>query len=55
MRATPNDTSNTAATEATTPVEVLSAIEKFAIFMRFLAPPTPSSNTPGGADVDFDR
>ena len=50
---TPNDTSNTG--RATTPVEALSAIEKFALFMRFLAPPTPSSNTPGGAIVDFDR
>ncbi len=31
-------------------VRTLSAIEKFAIFMRFLAPPTPSPDTPGGAD-----
>jgi CxxC motif-containing protein (DUF1111 family) len=28
----------------------LSSIEKFAFFMRFLAPPTPSSDTPGGAE-----
>jgi CxxC motif-containing protein (DUF1111 family) len=28
----------------------LNAIEKFAFFQRFLAPPTPSSTTPGGAD-----
>jgi mono/diheme cytochrome c family protein len=27
----------------------LSAIEKFAFFQRFLAPPTPSSDTPGGS------
>ena len=43
---TPNDTTNT---EATTPTDMLSAIEKFSFFMRFLAPPTPSSDTPGGA------
>jgi len=29
--------------------DVLSDIEHFAVFMRFLAPPTPSTNTPGGA------
>ena len=28
----------------------LAAIEKFALFMRFLAPPTPSPDTPGGKD-----
>ena len=27
----------------------MSAIEKFAFFQRFLAPPTPSTDTPGGA------
>jgi CxxC motif-containing protein (DUF1111 family) len=43
----PNSVTNT---EASTPVEVLSAIEKFSFFMRFLAPPTPSPDTPGGAD-----
>jgi CxxC motif-containing protein (DUF1111 family) len=36
-------------TNAQTPVETLSAIEKFSMFMRFLAPPTPSPDTPGGA------
>ena len=30
-------------------VDALSDIEKFAAFMRFLAPPTPSLDTPGGA------
>ena len=40
--ATPNDTTNTEAGE-------LSAIEKFAFFMRLLAPPQPSATTPGGA------
>ena len=34
--------------EAATPIEALSAIEKFAIFMRLLAPAAPSSDTPGG-------
>jgi CxxC motif-containing protein (DUF1111 family) len=37
-------------TDAQTPVDTLSAIEKFSIFMRFLAAPTPSPDTPGGAD-----
>jgi CxxC motif-containing protein (DUF1111 family) len=36
-------------TDATMPVETLSDIEQFAIFMRFLAPPTPSLDTPGGS------
>jgi CxxC motif-containing protein (DUF1111 family) len=45
---TPNDT--TAAEGATTMVEMLSAVEKFAHFMRFLAPPAPSPDTPGGSD-----
>jgi CxxC motif-containing protein (DUF1111 family) len=35
--------------DATTPVEAMSSIEKFAFFMRLLAPPTPSRTTPGGA------
>jgi CxxC motif-containing protein (DUF1111 family) len=29
--------------------DVLSAVEKFTIFMRFLAPPTPSATMPGGS------
>ena len=43
---TPNSVTDT---EADTPVGVMSAIEKFALFMRFLAPPLPSPDTPGGA------
>jgi len=43
----PNDVTNF---DATTPVEVLGGIERFANFMRFLAPPTPSPDTPGGAN-----
>ena len=35
-------------TEATTTVGILSSIEKFAFFMRLLAPPAPSTDTPGG-------
>jgi CxxC motif-containing protein (DUF1111 family) len=42
----PNDVTNMT---AATPFEGLSGVEKFAIFMRFLAPPTPSSTTPGSA------
>ena len=43
----PNDVTNT---DAKTPLEALSAIQKFAFFMRFLAPPVPSPDAPGGAD-----
>ena len=42
----PNDVTET---EATTTPAGLNAIEKFAFFQRFLAPPTPSLDTPGGA------
>lgn len=49
---TPNDTTN-ADPKKDDPnakdFDVLSDIEKFAIFMRFLAPPTPSTEEPGGA------
>ena len=34
---------------ALTPEDAISAIEKFALFMRFLAPPVPSPDRPGGA------
>ena len=44
--AVPNDVTNT---NAKTPVDAISAIEKFAFFARFLAAPTPSIDTPGGA------
>jgi CxxC motif-containing protein (DUF1111 family) len=43
---TPNDVTNA---DAQTIAEAMSAIEKFSLFMRFLAPPTPSLDTPGGA------
>ena len=42
----PNDVTNT---DANTLLEGISAIEKFAFFMRFAAPPAPSPDTPGGA------
>jgi len=42
----PNDAQNM---DATTVLESVTAIENFANFQRFLAPPMPSSNTPGGA------
>jgi CxxC motif-containing protein (DUF1111 family) len=35
--------------DAATPIDATNAIEKFSDFMRFLAPPTPSTTTPGGA------
>ena len=34
---------------ADTGVGAASSIEKFALFMRFLAPPAPSADSPGGA------
>src|SRR5258707_9230308 len=43
----PNDVTNF---EAVAPIDVLGGIERFANFMRFLAPPTPSPDTPGGAN-----
>jgi len=43
----PNDTQNFDATDAVTGT---TAIQNFANFQRFLAPPTPSSDSPGGAD-----
>jgi CxxC motif-containing protein (DUF1111 family) len=42
----PNDVTNT---DGATGLATVSAIEKFAFFMRFLAPPTPSVSAPGGA------
>jgi CxxC motif-containing protein (DUF1111 family) len=44
---TPNDGTNPP--DAAKPLAVLSDIEVFASFMRFLAPPTPSDSEPGGA------
>jgi CxxC motif-containing protein (DUF1111 family) len=46
MATTPNDITNA---DATTPVTTLSGMELFGNFMRFLAPPVPSPDTPGGA------
>jgi CxxC motif-containing protein (DUF1111 family) len=46
MMPVPNDVTNA---DATTPAAALSSIERFALFMRFLAPPAPSPDTPGGA------
>jgi CxxC motif-containing protein (DUF1111 family) len=42
----PNDTQNM---DATTPLQATTAIQNFTNFMRLLAPPTPSPNSPGGA------
>jgi CxxC motif-containing protein (DUF1111 family) len=44
--ATPNDATDA---DAPSPVDAVVAIEKFAFFMRFLAPPTPSLTMPGGS------
>jgi CxxC motif-containing protein (DUF1111 family) len=35
--------------DAADPIDATNAIEKFSDFMRFLAPPTPSTTYPGGA------
>ena len=45
---TPNDVTNT---EAVIITDTISATEKFATFMRFLAPPKPSQDTPGGVQT----
>jgi CxxC motif-containing protein (DUF1111 family) len=42
----PNDTTHL---DAATPIDTLSDVEKFAIFMRLLGSPTPSTTSPGGA------
>jgi CxxC motif-containing protein (DUF1111 family) len=46
FKATPNDTTKT---DATTPTDALSDVQKFGMFMRFLGPPQPSPDTPGGS------
>ena len=43
----PNDVTNM---NGATLLDAIGAIEKFAFFQRFLAPPTPSPDTPGGAE-----
>jgi CxxC motif-containing protein (DUF1111 family) len=40
---------NVTDTDTSVPTEVISAIEKFAFFMRLLDAPQPSTDTPGGA------
>ena len=35
--------------DASNPLDAMSSIERFSVFMRLLAPPTPSTTTPGGA------
>ena len=42
----PNDVTNV---NGATGLDAIGAIEKFAFFQRFLAPPTPSPDTPGGS------
>jgi CxxC motif-containing protein (DUF1111 family) len=46
FKTTPNDTTN----PSKNGLDVLSDIEKFASFMRLLAPPVPNPNAPGGAE-----
>ena len=46
LATTPNNTTNTEGANAT---DTISGIERFAFFMRLLAPPQPSITTPGGA------
>jgi CxxC motif-containing protein (DUF1111 family) len=52
FKPTPNDTTDPSHITETDPVkklDILSDIGKFASFMRLLAPPVPSSDTPGGS------
>jgi len=49
----PNDTShpeNLFSSDSQERLDAFSDVEKFAVFMRFLAPPEPSTDTPGGAE-----
>jgi CxxC motif-containing protein (DUF1111 family) len=46
LAATPNNTTNT---DGANGPDTISGIERFAFFMRLLAPPQPSMTTPGGA------
>jgi CxxC motif-containing protein (DUF1111 family) len=48
---TPNDVTNT---DGPAVIDSQPDIQKFAFFMRFLAPPQPSTDTPGG-DASIDR
>jgi CxxC motif-containing protein (DUF1111 family) len=45
--ALPNDVTNVNGANG---IDTISAIEKFSVFMRFLAPPTASTTVPGGAN-----
>ena len=47
FKVAPNSVIDTA---GATPAEAVNSIEKFAAFMRFLAPPAPSPDTPGGVE-----
>jgi CxxC motif-containing protein (DUF1111 family) len=52
FKPTPNDATDPSHITETEPgkrLDILSDIEKFASFMRLLAPPVPSSDTPGGS------
>jgi CxxC motif-containing protein (DUF1111 family) len=42
----PNDVTNV---DGPLPTDTIGAVEKFAFFMRFLAPPAPSASLPGGS------
>jgi len=46
FRTVPNDTTDV---DAATGTDAISDVEKFAFFMRFLAPPEPSTTMPGGS------
>jgi CxxC motif-containing protein (DUF1111 family) len=53
FKPTPNDTTNPSHITETDPVkklDILSDVEKFASFMRLLAPPVPSGDAPGGSE-----
>jgi CxxC motif-containing protein (DUF1111 family) len=51
LKSTPNDTTN--APVSGNPLAVLSDVETFAAFMRFLAPPVPSNAVPGATPASI--
>ncbi|HMK88821.1 MAG TPA: di-heme oxidoredictase family protein [Methylocystis sp.] len=46
----PNDSTNVDGFQKLTAAQIVSDLERFSFFMKFLAPPVPSTTAPGGSD-----